>query len=86
MVQHLLNQFLREEVALLSRPEERKRKLQPYLSDPKVLARLLCAIPSINYPYNEWKNTLLWGVGKRYKYEMVYDLVVGVLAGRDWSH
>jgi hypothetical protein len=76
---------LREEVAIIDRVEEKRKKLAPYLSDPKVLARLLCAISSINYSYQEWKKTVIWGANRRNKYEEVYDLVLELLADRSFS-
>ena len=78
----MINRFLREETVLITKPAEKKQKLAPFIHDPKVLARLLCGISSINYPYLEWKMTLLWGISKRNKYEEVYNLVMELLADK----
>jgi hypothetical protein len=40
----LMNRFLREEVALESKPLDRERKLKQFVSDPKVLSKILCGI------------------------------------------
>lgn len=76
----VVNRFLSEEVIQVSSKEERARKLRPYMSDPKVLTRLLCGISSIQYDYKEWKKTLIWNAAERFKFEKVYEVIVEFLA------
>jgi hypothetical protein len=78
----LIHRFFIEETALIEKKEEKLLKVKPYLSDPRVLARLLCGIQSIKYPYQEWKKTILWGAAKRLKYENVRETVLEILAAR----
>ena len=47
----LIHRFFIEETALIEKKEDKLKKIKPYLSDPRVLARLLCGIQSIKYPY-----------------------------------
>lgn len=40
----LIHRFFIEETALMEKKEDKLKKIKPYLSDPRVLARLLCGI------------------------------------------
>ena len=78
----LIHRFLIEETALIEKKVDKLKKINNYLSDPRILARLLCGISSVKYPYQEWKKTVLWGAAKRLKYEKVNELVLGILAAK----
>lgn len=76
----LIHRFFIEETALIEKKEDKLLKVKPYLSDPRILARLLCGIQSFKFPYQEWKKTILWGAAKRLKYEKVREMVLEILA------
>jgi len=69
-----------EETALIEKREEKLKKIRSYLSDPRILSRLLCGISSVKYPYQEWKKTILWGAAKRIKYEKLNEMILSILA------